>query len=119
MYFEDVFYPIIKLWKTEFYLEYGNKKKSYVLSIGDDYDEVEYIVDVEQKDKYNEWHRMMVFTIYSTITDYGLNNLSKEIYSLNLLDIPIESFQKEYLENLREEGNERYLNDYKGFKNPY
>lgn len=117
MYFEDIFEPIIKLWKSEFYLEYGNKKKSYIKSIGDDYDEIEYIVEQENlNNQYNGWHFMMVFTNYSTITDYGLDKLSKGIKTLKISDIPIELFERDYLNNLKEQGNEKSLREYRGFK---
>lgn len=123
MYFEEIFNPIVKLWKTEFFLEYGNKKKSYIPSIGDDYNKVEDIAgciwdeDDEgnltlRKNDYNYWHSMLVFTMYGTLTDYGLYELNKGIKTLKLSDIPIEAFEKDFFKNLKGEDNEEYLENY-------
>jgi hypothetical protein len=115
-YFEDIFYPIKKLWKGVYYLPNVKNTKTCVESIAENYDEVDYITQFENKIKYNEWDLMMVFTMYGTLIDWGLKYLKEGKEYLNIEDIPIEDFEKDYLENLKFEGNERYLAKYKGLK---
>ncbi|WP_303850059.1 hypothetical protein [Apibacter mensalis] len=59
---------------------------------------------------------MLTFTMYGTLTDWGLKYLKEGKEYLNIEDIPIEEFEKDYLENLEFEGNEEYLAKYKGLK---
>lgn len=114
VYFEDVFSPIKNLWKGQYELTYGNKSKSFVESLRDDYHEVEYIVDVERKGEYNEWHSMMFFVMYQVLTETSLRLLKQGIYTFNMDDVPVEDFERKYLENLQAEGNERFLAKYRG-----
>ncbi|RIV25385.1 hypothetical protein DYU11_08785 [Fibrisoma montanum] len=116
MYFEDIFHPIKTLWKEQYYLEYGNSKKSFIISLRDDFREIEYIVEVERREQYNEWHRMMVLVSYQVLTKIGLTYLELAVNVLNIKDIPVEVFEKKYRENLEHEGNEGYLSKYKGRK---
>jgi hypothetical protein len=115
-YFEDIFDPIKKLWKGTYYLPNVKNTKTYVESIGEDYNEVEYVVDFKDKKKYTWWESMLFFTMYGTLTDWGLKYLKEGKENLNIEDIPIEEFEKDYLENLKFEGNEEYLAKYKGLK---
>ena len=114
MYFEEIFQPIKALWKEEYFLEYGNKGKTYIASLGDDFDEVSYIVDIEYKENYTVWHKMMVLVMYQVLTENGLKLLGQAIYSMSVNNIPIEDFEKKYKENLEYEGNEKYLSEYRG-----
>jgi hypothetical protein len=116
-YFEDIFRNIEQLWARKFYLEYGNKSKTYILSIGDDYGKVEDIVNIGYKTTYDDWDRMLVFVMYSKLTDYGLSKLLTGTRTLNIEEIPLESFEEEYFINLNYDGNELYLQKYKGLKN--
>jgi hypothetical protein len=115
-YFEDIFYPIKVLWKGVYNISNVEKTKTYIESIGDDYDEIEYIVETENKKKHTWWDSMMVFSMYQTLTRIGLNYFKENKNVLNINDIPIEEFEKDCLENLEEEGNEEYLAKYKGLK---
>ncbi|MXP05585.1 MULTISPECIES: hypothetical protein [unclassified Apibacter] len=115
-YFEDIFEPIKKLWKGVYYLPNKENGETFVVTLREDYREVDYRTQFENKDNYNEWDFMMVFTMYGTLTDWGLKYLSEGKEYLNIDEIPIEEFEKDYLYNLEEEGNENYLAKYKGLK---
>ena len=115
-YFEDIFYSVKKLWKGIYKIENVEKTETYIESIGEDYNIVEYIVDFKDKKKYTWWESMLFFTMYGTLTDWGLKYLSEGKEYLNIDEIPIEEFEKDYLENLKFEGNEEYLAKYKGLK---
>ena len=115
-YFEDIFEPIKKLWKGVYYLPDKENGKTFIVSIRKDYNEVEYVVDFKDKKKYTWWESMLFFTMYGTLTDWGLKYLSEGKEYLNIDEIPIEDFEKDYLENLKFEGNEEYLAKYKGLK---
>jgi hypothetical protein len=114
VYFENIFLPIKALWKGQYELAYGNEAMSFVKSLGEDFEEVEFLVDVKSKREYNEWHSMMVLVIYQVLTKTGLRLLGQGIYSLNIDSIPVQDFEEKYLENLQSEGNEMYLSKYKG-----
>lgn len=115
-YFTEIFSKVSKLWEKTYFLEYGNRSKTYILSLGESYRKVNHIVNVEYKEKYDEWDRMLVFTMYSTLTDFGLDYLKRGTCVLNFEEVPIESFENEYLLNLRDEMNESFLKKYKGLK---
>lgn len=115
-YFEDIFYPIKDLWKGTYYLPNTKNTETYVESIGNDYDKVDDITLFKNKSKYNEWDLMMVFTMYGTLIDTGLKYIELGVDMLDIKDIPIEDFERDYLSNLKEEGNEEYLEKYKGLK---
>lgn len=115
-YFEDIFYPIKKLWKGVYNIENVEKTKTYIESIREDFREIEYIVEIENKKKYTWWDSMMVFAMYQTLTRIGLNYFKENKKVLNIEDIPIEDFVKDCLGNLEFEGNEAYLAKYKGLK---
>lgn len=115
-YFEDIFYPVKALWKGVYYLPDKENETTFIVSIREDYREVEYIVDFRNKKKYTWWESMLFFTMYGTLTDAGLQYLKEGKEYLNIEDIPIEDFERDYLSNLEEEGNEEYLAKYKGLK---
>lgn len=119
-YFEDIFMDIIILWKSEYYLEAGNKTPTYIKSLGIDFDDIEYTVEIENLGKkYNVWHFMMLFTTYQVLTEVGLEYLKKGKTKLLIEDIPIADFEKQFLDNLKFEGNEKFLKKYKGLKGNY
>lgn len=115
-YFEDIFYSVKKLWKGIYKIENVEKTETYIESIGEDYNIVEYIVDFKDKKKYTWWESMLFFTMYQTLTRIGLKYSKEGKEYLNIDEIPIEEFEKDYLENLKLEGNEEYLAKYKGLK---
>lgn len=117
MYFNDIFDNVKPLWRRDYQLSYGNEVKSYILSIGDEYQGVEYIVDLKNKNKYTEWESMLVFTMYRTLTKKGQFYLNNGISDyLNIDEISIEEFEIDYLYNLEQERNEEYLSQYKGLR---
>ena len=115
-YFEDIFEPIKKLWKGVYYLPNNKNTETAVEVIWGEYDRIENIVRFQNKKKYDVWQLMLTFTMYGTLTDWGLKYLSEGKEYLNIDEIPIEDFEKDYLENLKFEGNEEYLAKYKGLK---
>jgi hypothetical protein len=117
VFFEEIFHPIIGLWKQEYYLEYGNKTHTCIASLRDDFLEIEDVVEIENSDKkYKLWNSMMVFIIYQVLTEKGLQLLERGEKDLLIKQISIADFEDQFLENLRYEGNEKYLEKYKGFK---
>jgi hypothetical protein len=122
MYFEDVYFKISPFWKISFTLENIEQTKSYVESIRRNYNEIEYIVDFKNKKNFTEWERMLVFTMYQTLTAFALKKWEKEKSEiLYFREIPITLFEEYYRKNMEPEdefeGNLEYLNQYKGFKN--
>ena len=115
-YFEEIFYPIKKLWKESYYLPDNKNTDKSIEVIWNDYEKVEIIVDNKDKSKYTEWEGMLTFTMYRTLKRMGLKNLREGKEYLNIEDIAIEEFERDYLSNLKEEGNEEYLAKYKGLK---
>ena len=116
-YFEDIFHPIIKLWGKKYELVAGNKSKSYIISLRKDFTEIEYTVETENLNKqYNVWHFMMVFIIYQVLTAKAIEILNKGEHILFLKNISTSDFEKQFFENLKFEGNEKYLKKYKGLK---
>lgn len=117
VFFEEIFYPIIGLWKQEYQLEYGNNKHTFIASLGADFDIIGYAVEFENLEKkYNPWHFLMVFMTYQVLTEKGLELLKSGNDKLIVKNIPITDFENHFLGNLRYEGNEMYLENYKGFK---
>jgi len=116
-YFEDIFHPIINLWNENYDLVAGNKSKSYIISLSDDFTEIEYTVEIENLNKqYNIWHFFMVFVIYQVLTEKGVKLLNEGETTLHLKNIPLIDFEKQFLKTLQFEGNEKYLKKYKGLK---
>jgi|GEM_PF-2265828 len=115
-YFEDIFYPIKSLWKGKYNLMDKRNYGEYIKSIADDYNQVDDIVRFKDKNKYDIWQLMLVFTIFGTLIDTGLKYIELGVDMLDIKDIPIEDFERDYLSNLEEEGNEEYLAKYKGLK---
>ncbi|WP_303850120.1 hypothetical protein [Apibacter mensalis] len=114
-YFEDIFYPIKNLWKGCYFLLDKENKGEYIKSIANDYNRVDDFVRFIEK-KYDVWQLMSVFTVFGTLIDWGLKYIKQGKEYLNIDEIPIEEFEKDYLENLKLEGNEEYLAKYKGLK---
>jgi len=118
VFFEEIFYPIIGLWKQEYYLEYGNKMHTCITSLRDDFLEIEHVVEIENFDKkYNQWDFFMVFIIYQVLTEKGLQHLESGRKKLLVNEIAIADFEDQFLGNLQSKGNRKYLEKYKGFKN--
>lgn len=115
-YFEDIFYPIKNLWKGCYFLLDKENKGEYIKSIANDYNRVDDFVRFIEKRKYDVWQLMSVFTVFGTLIDWGLKYIKQGKEYLNIDEIPIEEFEKDYLENLKLEGNEEYLAKYKGLK---
>lgn len=115
MYFNEIYNKIYLLWKKRYRLSYGNSQKTFVPSISAEYRRVSYLIDFEYKHLYSEWESMLVFTMFGTLTDKGIFYLDKNTSKyLNIDEISIEEFERYYLDNLKEEGNEEYLSKYKG-----
>ena len=88
MYFDEVFNRIHPLWKKRYRLSYGNSKKTFVPSISAEYRRLSYLIDFEYKHLYSEWESMLVFTMFSTLTDKGIYYLDDKISKyLNIEDI--------------------------------
>ena len=123
MYFEDIFRQIEPLWKREFSLEGIEKTKTYVKSISENWKEIDLLVDFTHKEEYTEWERMLTFTMYQTLTAYALEKWNKEkATTLSLNEIHITVFEQYFRKNMEPEaefeGNEEYLKQYQGFRNP-
>ncbi|MBP2834247.1 hypothetical protein J8281_18770 [Aquimarina sp. U1-2] len=119
MYFEDIYNKVAPLWKKEFSLNGIEETETYIDDIRKNYDKVDRIVDFTEKEKYTVWESMLTFTMYRTLTRFALSKWKEEKQQMIYLDeILMSHFEKHYEENLREEGNEEYLKQYKGFKNP-
>ncbi len=116
MYFENIYHNIKPLWKKLYSLGDVNETETYIANLANDWEEIDFLVSHKLKEKYNEWEKMMLFIMYQVLTEYGLEQyeLSKEIIDID--DIPLERFEKKYLDNLHYEGNEEYLKEYKGLK---
>lgn len=115
MNFNEIFNRVKPLWKSKYRLSYGNKRKSFIPSISAEYRRVSNLVDVEYRHNFTEWESMLVFTMFSNLTEKGLFYLEKKHNKyLNIDEISIEQFEKKYLENLKEEGNEDFLDQYEG-----
>jgi hypothetical protein len=119
MYFEDLYNKISPLWNKEFSLENLDNTETYVQSLRENYNDIENIVDFTNKEDYNEWESMLVFTMYQALTSYALNEWNtKRTKVLRFNEIPIMVFEDYYRKNIEEEGNENFLKEYQGFKNP-
>ena len=95
--------------------------ETYFRDIKQNYNKIEEIVDFTNKEEYTEWEKMLVFTMYQTLTAFGLEKWKKERAKiLHFDEIPIELFEKYFKRNLEPEdefeGNEEYLKQYKGLK---
>lgn len=123
MYFEDIYNKIRPLWKETFSLEGIEETESYVEDVKQIYNKVENIIDFSDKENYTEWESMLSFTMYQTLTAFGLEKWRKEKSKImNFTEIPITLFEESFRKNLEPEdefeGNEEYLKQYKGFRNP-
>ncbi|WP_378187903.1 hypothetical protein ACE939_05800 [Aquimarina sp. W85] len=123
MYFEDIYNKVAPLWKKEFSLEGIEETETYIQDIRQEHNRVEDIIDFTEKEKYTEWEGMLAFTMYQTLTAFSIDKWKKEkVKSININDISITLFEKYFKENMEPEdefeGNEEYLKQYKGFRNP-
>lgn len=117
-YFEDIFFKIRPLWKEKYIiyiLDDENNVSFFSDYISSDDEQIDYILG-HQKKLYNEWDSMLFFTFSITLYKRARYEFSIGSKILDLNDIPIEDFEKDYLSNLKEEGNEEYLAKYKGLK---
>jgi hypothetical protein len=117
MYFEDIYNKVEPLWKREFSLEGIEETETYIKDLSNDWNEIDTLIDFKEKKNYSVWESMLSFTMYKTFTDFGLKKYKKEKGTiLYFSEIPLEMFEDYYLENLKAEGNEEYLKQYKGFR---
>ncbi|AWX45126.1 hypothetical protein HME9304_02136 [Flagellimonas maritima] len=121
MYFEDFYYKIEPLWNRSFTLEGIEETETYFRDIKQNYTKIEGVVDFSNKEEYSEWEKMLVFTMYQTLTAFGLEKWKKQkAKTLNFDEIPIRLFEEYFKKNLEPEdefeGNEEYLEQYKGLK---
>ncbi|CAA0163109.1 conserved hypothetical protein [Tenacibaculum maritimum] len=117
MYFEDIYNKIEPLWKREFSLKGVEETETYIKDLSDNWNEIDTIIDFTEKENYSIWESMLSFTMYKALTAFGLKKHKKEkIKVLYFNEIPLEMFENYYRENLKAEGNEEYLKQYKGFR---
>ncbi|MEM9686247.1 MAG: hypothetical protein AAF934_04920 [Bacteroidota bacterium] len=118
MYFEDIFNKIAPLWKRNFSLEGIEKTETYVESIRKNYNELD---NTLYESGLSWWEFSMLFTIYQTLTAFGLKKWKKQqAKNLHFDEIPITLFEEYFRKNLEPEdefeGNEEYLKQYKGLR---
>lgn len=119
MYFEEVYERVKPFWKQSFSLEGLDETESYVRDIRRNYNEIERKVDFTHKEEYTEWEGMLAFTMYQTLTAFALKKWAKKGGDvLNFTEVPITLFEEYFRKNLKAEGNEEYLKEYRGFRNP-
>ena len=123
MYFEDIYQRIKPFWRSEFSLKRIEETETYIESIAENWEEINDIVLFSDKQNYSEWDGMMVYTMYKTITMFGLMKWETEkVDSITLDEIPITLFEETFRKNMEPvdeiEGNLEYLAQYKGFRNP-
>jgi hypothetical protein len=123
MYFEDIFKKIEPLWKREFSLEGIEETETYIQDIRSNYNEIERRVDFTHKMEYTEWESMLTFTMYQTLTAYALEKWKNEKSTMIFInEIPVTTFERQFKRNMEPEaefdGNEEYLKQYQGFRNP-
>ena len=123
MYFEDIYKKVEPLWKREFSLEGIEETKTYVLDLKGDYNRIEDVIDFSHKGDYTEWESMLIFTMYQTLTSYALEKWKNEKSKVvSIKEIPITLFEQQFKRNMQPEdefeGNEEYLKEYRGFRNP-
>jgi hypothetical protein len=121
MYFEDIYNKIRPLWKESFSLSNIDETETYIKDIRQEYNRIEDIIDFREKEKYTEWESMLCFTMYQTLTAFGLEKWNKEnSKELIFSEIPISKFEEYFRKNMEPEdefeGNEEYLKQYKGFR---
>lgn len=116
MYFDDIFKTIRPLWKLKYNLGDVNKTESHIEDLSKDWEQVDYIISYREKENYNDWDRMLSFVFYQVMTEFGIEQFQKNKMVMNIDDIPLNRIEKKFHENLKFEGNERYLENYKGFK---
>jgi hypothetical protein len=121
-YFEDIFNTIIVLWKETYLFSKDKDTENMIFSISEDFRALDWHYMEENKKKYNDWERVMVFIIYQVITDFALNLDKTERY-FNLKDIPMDLFEKQWIYNFYKlqtmgeaEEYEEFKANYKGFK---
>jgi len=121
MYFEDIYKKIRPYWKESFSLDNISETETYVSSIKENYNDIEYIVDHECSNDFSEWESMLVFTMYQAITAHAIERWKEEsVNKILLSDIPLRVLEEYYRRNLEPEdecdGSPEYLEQYKGLK---
>lgn len=117
-YFDDIFGKIRPLWKEKYIiyiLDKENKESFFYNYLNDDCEQIDYVLG-HQKDLYDEWDSMLLFTFSITLFRIAQYEFSLGSKILDLNKIQIVEFEKDFLVNLREQGNEKYLAKYKGVK---
>lgn len=119
MYFQDIYNKIRPFWKESFSLD--NISETYVSSIKENYNDIEYIVEHKCSDDYTTWESMLVFTMYKALTEYAIRKWKEEgVNKILVSDIPIHTFEEYYRRNLEPEdeceGSPEFLEKYKGLK---
>jgi hypothetical protein len=122
MYFEDIYEKIRPLWKENYSLENIEDTATYVSSILQDYNGIEYLVDRDCSTNFSEWESMLVFTMYQVITAHSIRKWKEEkAKRIFVSEIPITLFEEYFKKNMEPEdefeGNFEYLRQYKGLRN--
>ncbi len=129
MYFEDLFNKIRPLWKDvynlENYIDLGYNDEISIDDIRDEWEKIEKIVDLYEKEKYNHWDRTMNYIIYQVLSDYAEKKRKEGILKIYFDEIPLEAFEKKLRENYKPDKNDlsfvyetckKFQKIYKGFK---
>lgn len=123
MYFEDIYDKVSPLWKREFSLEGILDTKTYVEDIRSDFNKIERIIDLTEADSYTEWHGVLNFSMYKTLTRFALKKWKDEDAKVIFFeDVPITSFEEVFRKSFEPEdeyeGNIDFLKQYEGFREP-
>lgn len=94
MYFDDIYSKLRALWKESFNLNRVNETETYIQDLMVNYHNLEYKISFLHKKDFSECERMLAFTMYQTLTAYGIEkwkNEKSEILYFN--DVPVETFE--------------------------
>lgn len=121
MYFESIYNKIRPYWKDSFSLDKISETETYVSSIKENYNEIEYLVDNQCSDDFSEEESMLVFTMYQALTAHAIDRWKAEgVNEILFSDIPITVFEEYFRKNLEPEdgcdGSPYYLEQYQGLK---
>jgi len=114
-YFEDVFNNIIVLWKEKYFF---SKKTGMYSTLQEDYMKIEWYVEKKHKKKYNDWEKVMVFIIYQVLCPNSALTWNKHKRYFNIKEIPVNLFEKQWVDNFEGQNDKEFIDNYKGFKNP-
>jgi hypothetical protein len=117
MYFEDVFYTVISLWKNEFSLKGIESTQTYFEDIAANWIDIKDQSESQDCNAFSDWKHIMIFSIYQTLTQYGLDKcaVSNDL-EMKFSEVPIELFEKNFRKNLRYVRNRKFFKKYKGFR---